>query len=301
MKRIFDLHHHLDTLQSFAQLRSKLQHHIYRLEDHRNENYQTVISVSIYAWQSFGQIVSMIKNLKSRIHQLSPKVQLITKKSDLYDSFQLGIILHVESGRLIQSPADQLVELYELGVRGIIALHFVDNFIGKSCDDPLRRFGLKGKDSGLTDAGFWFIEQMNHLGMWVDVTHTTDKTADDILSAANEVMASHVAIRDLTPRMRNKPLNFLKRLSEKNGIFGLLPWQHLVGEAQDGYFQHMKLAVEEGLDKHICLGTDFGAPIKTHNSIKSLYDCVSVAEQFDASEDIIFQNAFNFFKRVLPD
>lgn len=303
MKKIIDLHHHLDTLQGLIQKRSKAQKHLFHLDDHVSEECQTILSVPIYALtlKNYQSNISMIKELKRKMNKLGSQVRLITTKSDLDGDYKLGIILHVESGRLIKSPESQLPELFDLGVRGIIPIHFVDNSIGQSCDDPLRRMKIKKKDAGLTDKGHRFIEQMNDLGMWADVSHTTDQTAEDILDKANEVMASHIAIRDLTPRMRNKTLNFYKKLAKKKGIFGLQPWQHLVGNTEDAYYQHMKSAIDEGLENSICLGTDIGAPIKTHQSIKSLYDCARVADQFEQSSLIQSENALNFFRRALPN
>jgi membrane dipeptidase len=303
MKQIVDIHHHIDTLQNFVLLRSKLQDHIYKLNDHITEDTQTILSVPVYAqaWQSYRDLISIIKNLKSRIDQTGSQVKLITTKSDLEGDYKLGIILHIESARLIKSPSEQLPELFDLGVRGIIPLHFIDNHLGQSYDDPRRRLGLRKKDTGLTDHGLKFIEHMNQHGMWVDVSHSTDQTGEDILNTANEVMASHIAIRDLTPKLRNKTIEFYKKLAEKKGIFGLQPWQHLIGNSEDAYFKHMNKAIEQGLEKSICIGTDLGAPIKTHHSIKSLYDCASVAEQFEQAELIVSKNALTFFKRALPN
>lgn len=304
MNKIIDLHNHLDTLQDFVLLRSKVQNHAYKIEDHLLDNHQTIISVPIHvlAWQRYNDIVYMLKDFRKKAKSYGDDLKIIETKSDLDANFKLGIIFHVESARLIKNPKSQLPQLFDLGVRGIIPLHFVDNHLGQSCDDPLRRIGLKKTDRGLTDQGYLFIEQMNQLGMWVDVSHTSDQTGNDILTHANEVMASHIAIRDITKRMRNKNLSFFKKLAEKQGIFGLQPWQHLVGNEKDSYYNHLKIVIEHGLENSVCLGTDFGAPIKTHKTIKSIYNCAKIAENLSSvSERIKFQNAYNFFKRVLPN
>ena len=303
MKTLVDIHHHVDTLPSLLQLRNKGQGHIFALNNHLAEDYKTILSVPLYAQpgQNYDSLIQMIKLLKRRVDQAGSQARLILSKSDLSADFKLGVLLHVESARLIRKPENQLLELFELGIRGIIPLHFVDNQFGASCDDPLRTARLKRSDSGLTERGYLLIELMNKLKMWVDVTHTTDQTGLDILTCANEVMASHIAIRDLVPLKRNKPISFFKLLAEKNGIFGILPWQHLVGSQQDSYQQHIQTAIESGLANSLCIGTDFGAPIKTHTSIKSLYDCAKMVEAFDQAQLIQSENALRFFERALPD
>lgn len=303
MKRIIDLHHHLDTLQDYSQIRSRIQKHRINLSDHIVSETQTIISVPLYATplQSYETIKNMAKETIQRVREMGQEVRIIKTKNDLEGDYKLGIILHVESARLIRKPESQIEELFDLGVRGIIPIHFIDNHLGQSCDDPMRRIKIKQNDSGLTDEGRSFVEILNKFNMWVDVSHTSDRTGYDILEVGDNIMASHIGIRDLCPRARNKPLSFFKKLNEKKGIFGLIPWQHLVGNKADGYYSQMKFAIDQGIGEMVCLGSDFGAPIKTHENIKSLYDCASVADSFgEIGLKIQSQNAFDFFQRSLP-
>jgi microsomal dipeptidase-like Zn-dependent dipeptidase len=303
MNKIIDLHSHLETLQKWASFRNLIQGHLYSIKGHHHPQYQTIISLAMYAqiYQGYDDIVLQIKNVKKEMATFGDQVRLITKKADLEGDYKVGIILHVESGRVITNPHVQLPHLYELGIRGIIPIHFKDNQLGNSCDDPFRRTKIKRIDNGMTEEGHRFITEMNRLGMWVDLAHTSDTTADQMLELAKEVMVSHVGIRDLVPRARNKGLNFLQKVAKKGGIFGLTPWQHLIGNDEDAYYNVLKLSLENNLKHAVCIGTDLGAPIKTHGTIKSMYDCGKVAENFSEEQMIKWENAFHFFERVLPD
>lgn len=59
------------------------------------------------------------------------------------------------------------------------------------------------------------MEELNKNKMWVDLAHTTDQTAKEILTISNHVMISHVGIRDLQNWKRNKTIEFLKEIPKK--------------------------------------------------------------------------------------
>lgn len=304
MEYIIDIHTHLELLQDIFSLRNKLQGHLYSLKGHVRENTKVILGVAIYCqvYQSYEDMIAQIKTLHAQIDSFGDDVRLITKKADLEGDYKVGIIIHVESARILTNPEVQLPKLWELGVRGIIPLHFVDNFIGNSCDDPLRRAKIKRVDTGLTPRGRDFIKQMNELGMFTDLSHTMDTTGEEILELANEVCVSHVSIRDNQNKMRNKPIDFLKKVAAKGGIFGLIPWQHLVGTDDDGFEKSLQTVLDYGLHHSACFGTDLGAPIKTHENIKSVFDLGKIADKYpEHAQNIRWDNAFHFFQRALPD
>lgn len=243
----------------------------------------------------------MIKDFKNDLEKLGNRVQLITQQSDLDKDFNLGIILHIESARTLKNPLIQIQELYDLGIRGVIPMHFKDNHLGNSCDDLLRRTGFKRRDHGLTDIGERFIEKCNEMKIWLDLTHTSDQTALDILESANEVMVSHIGIRDLRKYDRNKTIHFYKKLVNKKGVIGITPWTHLIGKEKHQYLLNMKTLLSEGIEEAVCIGTDYGAPINTHKDFKSSLDLGhEINDQMIKPENILWNNAFNFFKRALP-
>lgn len=297
-KKIVDLHHHAATLNGLIRLRGKLQGHLVTLDEHLRHDRQVILSVSLYVnfYRDYDRILQMIQTIKEEINRLGERATLITHQGDLNKNFNLGIVLHVESARTLTKFDDQLPRLFEQGVRGIIPMHFVDNHLGTSCDDPLRRVNLKREDLGLSKEGVKFTELCNQLGLWIDLTHTTDKTGHDFLSLAHKVMVSHTGIRDLKNIKRNKSLSFLKDVSRKDGVIGLSPWGHLFsGQAKD-YLHMVSYAHEHGLDQHICIGSDFGAPIKTEPSIKSIFD---IGEIYP-NENFLHSNALRFLSHSLP-
>lgn len=299
MTHLIDLHHHLDTLNALTKARGHLQNHLMSLKEHTREDYKVTISVSLYInfYRGYDFLKTLIQSLKEEINQCGEDVILITSQSDLKKEYKLGILLHVESGRALKDYQNQLPELYDLGIRGIIPLHFIDNHLGNSCDDLFRRLNFKREDLGITKDGEEFIKICNRLGIWIDLTHTSDQTAEDMLASADHVMASHLGIRELKNLDRNKPINFLKRIAQKNGVIGLSPWAHLTGPRFQNYIEHYNYAKENELNGHTCIGSDFGAPIKTKPEIRSIFDIAKLIED----DKFLSKNALSFFMRSLPN
>ena len=296
---IIDLHTHLETLNPIVSFRNKIQGHLYSIGGHINKDYKVILSAAMYVqfWDNYEDLKKMTTDFIEVINKFGEDVKLITNQDELNSDYKVGIILHVESGRCLKDYKNQIPELFDLGVRGIIPIHFIDNQFGNSSDDPFRRLKIKRKDSGITEDAKELITICNKLGMWIDLSHTTDKTGYEMIELANEVMVSHVAIRDLVNRARNKDIKFLQKVASKKGIFGLTPWAHLVGDSVESLKKHLSFAIENNLAKNICIGTDLGAPIKTTSEIKSIFDLANITK----NNDFIFENGWVFFNRALPE
>lgn len=296
---IVDVHHHLETLNELIQLRGKIQGHSLSLKSHMTPDSQVLLSVPLYVtfYRNYSDLKKMIREIKEQISESGEGFKLIVHKEDLKADFKVGVILHVESGRVLKNFNDQLEELFELGIRGVIPIHFIDNHIGTSCDDPFRRLQLKKIDHGLTEIGKHFIDKCNDLGLWVDLTHTSDKTGDEIMLLAKKVMVSHTGIREKVKIKRNKPIEFLKKVAKRKGLIGLSPWMHLCGSGLNDYKNLVNYAKLNNLEDFICIGSDFGAPIGTTGNIKSIFD-ISVEVN---DKKFLYLNALKFFENNLPN
>ena len=268
---VIDLHHHLDTLNFFLRVRGQSQGHILSLEHHFRKNVKTILSVPIYVnfYRNYTFLKETLIDIKKVILEVGERIKVIKTRKDLDGDFQIGVIFHIESARTLKQFDWQLEELFELGIRGIIPIHFIDNQFGTSCDDPLRRLNVKKNDTGITQAGLRFINKCNQLGLWLDLTHTTDKSGQEILENADRVMVSHTGIRELVNLPRNKTLAFHQDISKKEGLIGLTPWLRLT---KPDYLGTWSYACLNGLGTNVCIGSDFGAPITTKKQFRNIYD-----------------------------
>lgn len=303
MNKIVDIHNHLDTLSPIFRYRNKIQGHLLKMEDHIKEGTQCLINLAFYVqgYENFEDLIKLIQETRKKASLLGDRVQIIKNSKDLDKEFSLGLIFHVESGRTLKNYKKELPILRSEGVRGIIPVHFKDNHLGNSCDDIWRRIGLKKQDRGLSQKGKEFTKICNDLGFWLDLSHSSEKMGEDLLEYGEKVMISHVGVRELRNLKRNKPLSILKEIAKKNGLIGVIPWAHLIGNQKESFQETVSYLVKNELEDSLSFGSDFGAPIKTAKHLKSIFDLSREIKSipFDP-EKMRWKNPWAFFKRVLP-
>jgi len=118
----------------------------------------------------------------------------------------------VEGGHMINSNLGSLRTYASLGVRYMTLTHTLNNeWADASTDEPAHH--------GLTEFGKLVIGEMNRLGMMVDISHVSDKTFYDALSASQApLIASHSSCRALCDAPRNLTDEMIKALAGKGGV-----------------------------------------------------------------------------------
>jgi membrane dipeptidase len=99
-----------------------------------------------------------------------------------------------------------------LGVRYMTLTHNNTNEWADACCDTARH-------NGLSDFGREVVREMNRLGMFVDISHVSDKTMSDVLDVSKApVIASHSSARVFSNHKRNIPDELLKRIAQNGGV-----------------------------------------------------------------------------------
>lgn len=133
---------------------------------------------------------------------------------DLNENLKLGIL--VECADPILSPED----LPWWRERGVIA-------VGLAWVHGSRYAGGNGpsnNQTGLTPAGREFVSAMDSLGMVHDLSHLSQRTADDLLSLSGlPVMASHSNCRALIDGANERHLSdeVIREIGRRGGVIGL--------------------------------------------------------------------------------
>jgi membrane dipeptidase len=128
---------------------------------------------------------------------------------------KLACFLSLEGGHIIENSTDILEFFYSLGFRAMTLTHTKNtDWADSSGDEP--------KWDGLNNLGRKIIEKMNKLGMIIDVSHTSDKTVEDVLEISKiPIMASHSSSRAICDLPRNIPDYLIKEISDRNGFIGV--------------------------------------------------------------------------------
>lgn len=121
-------------------------------------------------------------------------------------------MLGMEGGHGIGSSLAVLRQMYGAGVRYMTLTHSRNTSWADSATDA-------PEHNGLTDFGVKVVQEMNRLGMLVDLSHVSEATMHDALDAAQApVIFSHSGARGVNDHSRNVPDSVLQRLPDNGGI-----------------------------------------------------------------------------------
>ena len=125
---------------------------------------------------------------------------------------KIAVMLGVEGGHAIDKNLEVLREFYQRGVRYMTLTHnAATEWADSSNDEP--------RHNGLTDFGKQVIQEMNRLGMLVDVSHVSDRTFYDVLeTSCAPVIASHSCCRALCDAPRNLDDAMIQALASRGGV-----------------------------------------------------------------------------------
>ena len=125
---------------------------------------------------------------------------------------KIAALMGIEGGHAIENSLMALRDFYRLGVRYMTLTHNNTNDWADSCCDAARH-------NGLSEFGREVVREMNRIGMFVDISHVSDKTMSDVLDVSRApVIASHSSARALADHPRNIPDDILRRIAKGGGV-----------------------------------------------------------------------------------
>ncbi len=124
-----------------------------------------------------------------------------------------AIFLGMENGSPIQDDLTLLGLFYKMGVRYMTLTHAGNNDICDSCAPKVKRW------NGVSPFGVKVIEEMNRLGMIIDVSHLSDESFYDVLKYSKApFVATHSCCRALCNHPRNMTDQMIKDLAAAGGV-----------------------------------------------------------------------------------
>lgn len=129
-------------------------------------------------------------------------------------SGKLSLPMGMENGAPIGDDLKNLEYFFGRGIRYITLTHAKDNQICDSSYDTTYTW------NGLSPFGEKVVQEMNRLGIMVDISHVSDSTFYDVVKITKApVIASHSSCRTFTPGFhRNMSDDMLKALGQNGGV-----------------------------------------------------------------------------------
>ncbi len=125
---------------------------------------------------------------------------------------KIASLMGIEGGYSIDDSLGLLREFYEAGVRYMTLTHSKTTTWADSATDA-------PKWSGLSPFGETVVQEMNRLGMLVDLSHVSEETMLDAMRVSEApVIFSHSSARAVTDHPRNVPDSVLSQMADDGGV-----------------------------------------------------------------------------------
>lgn len=160
---------------------------------------------------------SLINMISGIAEAIPDKFSIARTPDDVKVNFKAGKIslpMGMENGAPVGDDLKNLKYFFDRGIRYITLTHGKDNQICDSSYDTTATW------NGLSPFGRTVVEEMNRLGIMVDISHVSDSAFYQVVKMTKvPVIASHSSCRFYTPEFwRNMSDDMIKKLGENGGV-----------------------------------------------------------------------------------
>lgn len=255
-------------------------------------------------YNSILRTMQLLDLLKEEIKKFK-NISIILNKKDLekIGIDQQNILISIEGGEALAGDLSVLRCFFDLGVRSIALTWNQRNLLADGCDEEPNGYGL-------SKIGQKVVQEMNQLGMLVDVSHLSEKSFWDVLDITDKpIIASHSCCRSLCNNVRNLSDEQLVGLAKNNGVIGINFCPEFLRDdfnnaSIDDVIDHIEHATNLIGSKHVGLGSDFdGIDFCPQGleDVRKVRDIITKLEERGFKEEDIANIMGNSFLRVLGE
>ncbi|MDR2986039.1 MAG: dipeptidase [Nocardiopsaceae bacterium] len=192
-------------------------------------------------------------------------VRTVADIDEAYISRRVGLVFGLEAATPIENELDRLDVLYGLGLRQIGIAYSDANTLGSGLAEPV--------DGGLTAFGHRAVTRMNQLGLAIDLSHSSDRTALDVCRQTTKpVFITHAGARAVWDIPRMKPDDVLRAVADTGGVIGMSAAPHTTLSGNhprhsiESVMDHFSYCVDLVGIEHVAFGPDtlYGDHVMLH-------------------------------------
>lgn len=166
---------------------------------------------------------------------------------------KLGIMPGFQFTKFLEDDPRRITEFRKQDVRIMQLTYNLRGGFGDGCLAP--------DNGGLTKPGHAAVQQMNDVGVAVDMSHSGYRTTSDAIeSSAKPVLITHSGCAAVYAHPRNKPDEVLKQLADRGGYIGIYLMPYLVASpnipTRKDVLDHVMHAIKVCGEEHVGVGCD---------------------------------------------
>ena len=187
-----------------------------------------------------NDLIDMVEDIVTLYPEKFLLIKSVDDLSSLTNKNIVGIALGMENGAPIQGDLSRVEYYYDRGIRYITLTHSKTNHISDSSYDENIQW------HGLSEFGKTLIEEMNRVGIMIDISHVNDEAFYQAIELSQvPVIASHSSLRHFTPGFeRNVDDVMLNKLAEKGGVLQINFGSNFISQRPRDYMDLMNNFLE---------------------------------------------------------
>lgn len=183
------------------------------------------------------------------------------------DQNKSGLLLGLEGGEAL-TDTKILQSFYALGLRLVGLTWNQRNLLADGV-------GERQTGGGLTNLGREMVQEMNGLGIIVDVSHLSEKSFWDVVEVSNKpFVASHSNVFSLVPTPRNLKDEQIEEIARSKGLLGMNFCPAFLTEHKEAtitdILRHIDYIIERWGPDCLGLGSDFDGIDATPQGLESV-------------------------------
>lgn len=239
---------------------------------------------------SLRTAMEMIDAFYSECEKYPKLVQPVSSYAEIVKVNEVGRIaamLSIEGADVLEGRLSMLRVYHRLGIRMVGLVHSLRNLLADGVAD-------NRTNGGLSQFGVEVVEEINRLGMIVDVSHLSDAGFWDVIENSKDpVVASHSNARAVCQHPRNMTDNMIKALAERGGVIGMnfaSDFVHKTKPSIETLVDHIDHIVDLVGPRYVGLGSDFDGIPATPKGLEDVSKMPSITEELvkrEYSEEFI--------------
>ncbi|MBT6275145.1 MAG: membrane dipeptidase [Chromatiales bacterium] len=188
----------------------------------------TAANCTCSVWHGFNDTMANIAQWNEWFREHGDLITKIYTADDIRaakEAGKVGIILGWQNTSALGTDIRNLQIFHELGVRVVQMTYNTQNLAGSGC--------WESRDSGLSDFGRHAIEEMNRLGILIDLSHVGPLTSQQTIEHSSKPVAYTHCCPMLKEHARNKTDDQLRAVAERGGFVGFASYTPFLPKGPD--------------------------------------------------------------------